>query len=673
MIFKRKQLSPEPLSSDNQDDEIRLEKHAIPGADQAPGNAPWLDGNPDKTPGQKKMRGSKSIFAEADDVTEELERIYDTSDEEEADMSRLDRGAGLRLRRWLIGMVVLFGFLALASWAGFFLFSPTGDKFTGEGVSLTIDGPPQVLSGQMVTYTITVKNSESVPLGTAKLDIRLPRQFVVSRTKPSVTVAERLTWQIGSLGPGRERQFSLTGIYLAPLEAQLDTQAILNYRPADFNSMFQKVATRTIGVGDSVFEVDVIGPERVLPGDSVTIDYSFLNTTENQFQDLKVKAVWPEGFIPESAEPPALDDNLTEWEIVELPPNSQDHVKVTGSFASDSKGTRPFSFEFGLVDEQGNFGLQALSEYEIQVVEGELVLGLVLNGKSGDQPASFGDQLRYSLSWQNTGQSALENVELSINLEALPEATVVDWNRLEDDWEGDLQDGRLTWTSEEITALETIKSGDDGTLDFSLPLLTEPLTDSPHKNYRVTALAEARINEIDGAEVNRTVRTPPISAILSSDAGFAGEARYFDVDGLPVGTGPLPPKVGEVTSYRVNWLIKNSLHDLADLKVSARLPDNVIWTGKSTVDAGEVTFDAANSKIIWELNWLPTNVTQLLIGFEVALTPTADQLGKSPTVIDAAIMEARDRENNNPIILSTPPLTTALPDDDLAAGKGKVE
>jgi hypothetical protein len=676
MIFKRKQLPPEEPASHNQDnseEEISLEKHAIPGADQSKSDAPWIDGDPEKKPGRSHVEAGRSIVAEADEVTEELEHIYDNDDEDEADMSRLDRGAGLRFRRWLIGMVAFFGFLALASWAGFFLFSPTGDKFTGDGVTLAIDGPPQVMSGQQVTYTVTVKNGESVPLGTANLDIRLPRQFVLNRTEPSVTVDDRLTWQIGSLSPGREKRFSLTGIYLAPLEAQLDTQAILNYRPADFNSLFQKVATRTVGVGGSVFQVEVLGPERVLPGDSITIDYSFLNTTDNEFRDLKVTAAWPEGFLPESAEPPALDDNLTEWAIAELPANSQGHVKVTGSFASDSKGKRDFGFEFGLIDEQGNFGLQSENDYSIQVVEGELVLSLVLNGKSGNQPANFGDMLRYSLSWQNTGQSALEDVELSVSLEALPAATVVDWNQLADDWEGDLQDGRLTWTSEAITALETIKSGDDGTLDFSLPLISAPLADNPNKDYRVAALAEARINKIDGAEVNRTVRTPALVAVLSSDAGFAGEARYFDSSGLPVGTGPMPPKVGEVTSYRVNWLIQNSLHDLADLKISARIPDNVIWTGKSEVDAGEVTFDAANSKIVWELNWLPTNVNQLLISFDVALTPTADQLGKSPTVIDAAILEARDRENNNPIILSTPPLTTALPDDELAAGKGKVE
>jgi uncharacterized repeat protein (TIGR01451 family) len=586
-------------------------------------------------------------------------------------MSRLNRGAGLRWRRLLIGLVVFFGFLALVSWIGFFLFSPSGKKFTGEGVKVEIQGSPQVMSGQQVTYTIVVKNGENVPLGTANLELRLPKQFVVSQTEPAAD--ERDAWQIGSLSPNRSQSYKVTGIFLAPLESQLDIQAILNYRPADFNSLFQKVATRTVGVSDSVFELSVKGPERVLPGDNVVLTIEYKNTSENEFDGLELQATWPEGFIPESADPDALSDDYMNWQIDDLAANGSGEIKVTGSFASDAKGKNEIGLELGLVMDQGVFGLQEETDYAIDVIEGELVISLVLNGKSSDQPVSFGDTLHYSLSWKNTGQSNLEDVTLTAVIDADPLDTVVDWNQLDDLEEGERQDGRLTWTNKQVSALDTVQPDDEGTIDFDLPIVNDPLTETTDTMYLVSAWVEAAIGSIDGQVVNRLVKTPQLTAVVSSDTDFDATARYFSTDGLPIGSGPLPPVVGQATTYRVEWRVTNSLHELSDLKISARLPDNVMYTGQSSVDAGELTFDAAESKMVWTLNWMPTNIQDLKVGFDVAITPTTDQKGKTPTVVDAVILEARDKDNGNPIILAAPPLTTALPDDSFASGKGEVQ
>ena len=587
-------------------------------------------------------------------------------------MSRLDRRLGWRWRRLLIGLVVFFGFLALVSWAGFFLFSPISNKFTGEGVKVEIEGPPQINSGELIKYIITVKNDESVPLGTASLDLRLPNEFTVKEIHPKPE-AEGLSWQLGSLFPNSEKTFKISGIFLAPLETQLDIQAILNYRPADFNSKFQKVATRTIGVSDSIFELTIFGPERVMPGDKVNIDIAYLNTTDNAFNDFKLKTLWPTGFIPETTNPKAINQEMSEWEVKELPANAEGRIKISGYFASDVKGEVNFIAYLGLIGDQGAFGQQKEATYQIDVVEGQLIVSLVLNGKSTDQPVSFGDLLHYSLSWQNTGSSTLDDVTLTATVEASPRADVVDWNDLRDEQEGERTESQLSWNMKQVSALEHIASGEEGTIDFTLPLISQPFVGISDTNYEVIARVEAIINAIDGQEVNRKVTTPPLKATISSDARFAAEARWFNSDCLPVGSGPLPPEVGQTTTYRVNWLIANTLHDLSDLKLSARLPDNVIWTGKSSVDAGDIRFDAAESRIIWTLNWMPTDVETLQIGFDVAITPTANQQGKSPTLVDAVIFEARDKENTNPIILSAPPTTTAIPDDSFAGGKGKVK
>ncbi|MBN1584927.1 DUF11 domain-containing protein [Candidatus Uhrbacteria bacterium] len=640
-------------------------------ADGSRGDAPWLDGKPEParpTGGQQGETDRPDRTAE-NGGQDELESIYGNRRSPE-DMNRIDRGLGIGRRRLLIGLVSFFGFLALLSWAGFFLFSPTGNRFTGDGVTVEIEGPPQVRSGDLVEYAITVRNGESVPLGTADLNLRLPSGFSVREIDP-LPESGGTTVLIGSLSPGASAKIKISGIFLAPVDTRMDIQAILNYRPADFNSRFQKVSTRTVGVGDSVFELAAYGPKRALPGDPIDLEISYLNATDNTFRDLKILSSWPAGFIPEKSEPESSDQPMTEWTVAEIPANTEGRIKIRGSFASDTRGEALFTFRLGMTDGQGNFGEQERVDLGMDIMAGQLVLNLVLNGKTGDQAQKFGDPLHYSLSWQNSGDSTLDDVTVGVRFETEPESGLIDWNGLRDGREGKRTGDGLTWGKEQVKSLEHVSPGEEGTIDFTIPTADSP-NSSESVDYAVTAWAEANIAAIDGKEAGRQVKTPPIRASFLSDTGLNVTARWFDGNGLPVGSGPLPPEVGQTTTYRIEWTVTNSLHDLADMRISARLPDNALWTGKSSVDAGDIRFDAAENRITWSLNWMPTDIRTLKIWFDLALTPTVDQQDRSPTLIDAAILEARDRHNGYPILLSAPPLTTALPDDDFAGGKGKV-
>ena len=604
----------------------------------------------------------------------ELHSIYDENGPVKPDMTRLDQANHSTLKKVLIGFVFFFAFLAAVSWAGFFFFAPGDKKFSGEGVEVTVDGPPQIKSGETVVYTVNYKNGEKIPLGTASLQVRLPKELVPVKAEPSPDDNEQYSWQIGSLAPGKGGSVTITGVATAPVGKQLDLQAILTYRPADFNSEFQKVSTRAIGVADSVLQLGATGPAKVMPGDQVALDLSYVNTSDNEFKGVSFRAVYPAGFIPDTVDPPAVDADKTEWNIDSIPAGVENHVKINGSFASDAKGPMDFKSQIGFVDQNGNFELQKENVFSTEVIEGQLVVNLILNGKTGDQPVNFGDTLHYSITYRNTGSAVLEDAALTVELDSQPDpARVILWDKLDDKQQGLRDNNRLTWAKEQVSSLGRIGPQEEGTIDFDVPVLAAPLADAASTDYRVTSWVEASVAKIDGDEVDRKSQTPPFSAVFLSDSKLTSEARYFNADGIPIGTGPLPPVAGQATTYRVYWELTNALHELSDLKISAHLPDNASWTGKSDVDAGDLKFDAANSKIIWTLNWLPLSIKDLKIDFDVALTPTPDQVDKTPTLVDATILEATDKATGGSIILSMPPLTTELEADDMAAGKGKVK
>jgi hypothetical protein len=626
-------------------------------------------------------RGDDSRFSTSDtpipptvhdrQLETDLHRIYDEHGAAAPDMTRLDIVHHSTVKKILVVMTVFFAMLAAISWAGVLFFSPGAGSFSGNDVKVDIGGPTEVKSGDPVTYTVHYVNGEHVALGTSSLELRMPKEFTMQSSDPPVQGGD--VWQIGSLAPGHDGTITVKGVILAPTGTALDVQAILTYRPADFNSDFQKVSTAAVTVGSSVLDLQVSGPPKVLPGDVVSIVYTYKNNSDSPFENLEVRAEYPPNFIPASSVPPAAGSDLTSWDIPTLGAGQSGTITVQGSFASDAEGSIDVKGQVGLMNDDGTFALQQESTFTTDVIKGDLVTSLILNGNPGNQPVMFGDTLHYAVTYKNTGTAVLGNVSLAASFVTVPADGVLDWNKLSDKAGGTLVGNTVTWTKKQIPSLAQINPGDSGTIDFDIPFLAAPISGVQNGDFEVSALVAATIDTVDGTQVGRVAETAPVVAKAVSDTQLTAAARYFNEDGSAAGSGPLPPEVGQKTTYRVTMTLTNSLHELTDLRISAKLPLNVTWTGVSNVDAGDITFDAADDQMVWTLNRMPTIVPSLNVSFDAAITPTAAQQGTSPQLVSGVIFEATDSLNGFPMLLAAPPITTSLGNDPNAAGKGQVQ
>jgi hypothetical protein len=101
--------------------------------------------------------------------------------------------------------------------------------------------------------------------------------------------------------------------------------------------------------------------------------------------------------------------------------------------------------------------------------------------------------------------------------------------------------------------LKEIAVNGGGSIDFSIDVLPFKEGDIG-KDFKVSAYGEYRIG-LDGenaadVDISSDNHSNEIINQINSDMGFDVEARYFDENNLPVGDGPLPPKVGEKTSLK---------------------------------------------------------------------------------------------------------------------------
>ncbi len=145
------------------------------------------------------------------------------------------------------------------------------------------------------------------------------------------------------------------------------------------------------------------------------------------------------------------------------------------------------------------------------------------------------------------------------------------------------------------------------------------------------------------------------------------------MDNEPLGSGPLPPTVGETTSYRIEWNIENSGHDLENVEVSTILPQDVVWTDQSQTAIGELTFNQTTRQVSWKISKLPTSVPNPDAWFNVSISPSEQDVGTFVKLTNPTAFEAKDQVTEDNISDTKDILTTEIPLDSFAKGKGIVK
>ncbi len=164
-----------------------------------------------------------------------------------------------------------------------------------------------------------------------------------------------------------------------------------------------------------------------------------------------------------------------------------------------------------------------------------------------------------------------------------------------------------------------------------------------------------------------------LSGILSTAFPFRAEARYYSSTGDQLGVGPLPPRVGEATTYWVVWSVGPTDADLKDLQLSMALTSGVSATGKF---ASQIpgTFSSENGQVIWSVPSLPaTGSSPATFAFEIRYVPDSGARGSAHTLTNKSSAVAVEVRSGLELQAVADAQDTNLEHDVQARGKGKVE
>lgn len=567
-------------------------------------------------------------------------------------------------------MALLAGIIALVG-AVVFLF--TYDPSVTKDVSLAIavetpdatnrDG--RIRSGEYVVFRVTYKNNSEKKLTQPALAFQLPKTFAADGAEPKDEFDElSRTFTLPDLAPGSSGEVALRGFFWANAGEEYHVWATLSYSQEGRMALEQKRTTLVSTIRGSVLETSIDAPAFTLSRGEMPLSIRVKNNSEHDVADIRVPLPSEGPFIlapnRETLKTGTIEEN--EWRIERL--LAGEEVLLDALLATNLAGdaSRETFVLAPVVVVQNERVRQAAADHAFDVVKPAVEFSATWENNAAARP---GDERRLSISIRNNGTTELSHLAVSIPIPS----DVVDLARLESGNAGTLSGPAFRITEANAANLLALKPGESTSLAISVPIRNR-IVSGEDIALSLSPTLSADVPLVPGARYAAETRSPSIS--VGTNLFLSAQSRYYTAEGDQLGRGPLPPQVGKETKYWAMVTIENTTSRVADLSFSATLAPRVAWTGKSSVSFGaDLAYSEKTNAVLWTIPSLnPRESVGLYM--ELAVTPSGDQIGTIPLLLQNILVSARDTFIGTDIEKTIPALDASLAGDAIGRGKGVV-
>ena len=645
----------------------------------------------EEEPIEGKSPLAKKLMARREKLRDQMEEKRETEIEDSlSEIYRDDKGQKIDVNRmkirrkqgivfWFFNILIfVFIVLVLGAGAYYYIFYNKGTDSTA--VDMQIAAPATVTAGQDMTYTVTYNNQEYVGLKNVNIKLNYPSNFIFTSADPAPSVNSD-TWNIDMIGQRSSGKIIVKGKIIDKVGASSIVLAQMLYTPENFSSQFTKQDSATVIVKDLGFDPAFDFSNTVLVGQEQQINIDLKPTATDYLPQFVMHMQKDDNIILDDT---IIDNGAKGAEngnslVVQKIKDAQNNIwQVSGLAQKEENFTVKYHVKNKTSDNQqivltftanaGNKDYTFLEQdIPIQVMKSDLNLSLIMNSSNTDQAVNFGQTLSYTIDYANKGEGAMQDVAIM----AVLNSDFVDWTTLNDSNKGREMGNTITWTKDQIPALAKVDVGAKGEIDFSVNVL--PFKESDlGKNFAIKSYAQYALGGLNSVGSSTTAssgidnQSNTINSSINSDLGFKEQVRYFDENNMPVGDGPLPPTVGQTTTFKVYWNLTNNLHDLNDAVVQTVLPDGVQWSANNRTSVGTISYDGSTKTVTWQIGRLPITVFEASAEFNIGLTPTQDQQNKIVVLVSGSKVTATDTNTGASLEKDSLPKTTKLEDDSIA-------
>jgi hypothetical protein len=573
-------------------------------------------------------------------ISKQLTQIYQDEQGHLPDMKRIKIKKKRSAFKTFLGILLFGGILAAMAWIGLF-FLPNNKKFSENKVDLHISGPTSIIAGTTTTYKIIYENNQATPLKIATLNVQYPESFVFVSSDLDAKNAGHTEWQLGEIGAGKKKEINITGITYGSINQKQSWRVFLTYQPENFGSELQKSTILDTVVDRSPFSLTVNGSDKTLVGNTSEYTFTIKKEYDSAIDKLEIKPSWPKTFVITSSSPLISKDFKWTIEPNKKPSTSTTAgiwtFKITGKFSNSNGTTTPTADNTtesandisGAILVTTNNKTYTLTDSKIttELSQNNLDFNLAINGALSNFNIQPGGDLNITLTLKNQSANNLKDatIKLGLNGPAIQKLTLLDWSKIEDKYDGDIQGkqindtlrrGEITWNKNKIPALANLGKGQEVTIDIKLPIKDAAsfgnLSDLGSSS-QITVLADLGFK--DANNNSQTASSNQIVITVNSDLKF--EPRD-NVSGS--GNGAI---------HQINWVLTNNFHPLKNITLLADVYGDAKVELPATAPAGEVNFNASSKKITWNIPSMPESVDVLALPITITVNkanPTQELL-----------------------------------------------
>lgn len=536
------------------------------------------------------------------------------------------------------GCLWLLFLLFLATFAGFFYWSKKSNPIVEKSVEFSVEGPDKIISGDQAVYTVKYKNIDSVNLEKVELDVRWPNGFYFDEATIEPHDSNATTWFLEDLSPNQEVVIKIMGQLVGQKDDILSASFNLGYQPENFHSDFKEKQTIETKITDSKISLSILATDKTLSATEQQIQVVFRNLTKELIENLYIDILYPNDFEVKPFNDEGTEDDIKEeiesdfilennYLKVNLEPEEEKIFSVKGSFAVDSQSEQAIVVEVGnMVDEQ--FRRLGRAEKNIEVFNPKFDIDFQINGKRGPQTVNWNDDLRYQLEITNYSETDMSDIKII----ALVDSEVLDWDSLATI--GKYEENKIYWSSTEDESLSSWPAGETKTFTWQVKV-----TGDPQPARTIENIIKINVEGLSGWEQV----TSPVLLTVGESLSF-NNGIYWDLGGRRVGSGLLPPQVGEETQYLVVWSLPQATGVFEEVEINTTLPPEVSFIGETDVQEGELEFDLATRGLTWRLSEFNGVILPVTASFIISLKPSIEDRGEVMTLLNTSTVSAQGIE-----------------------------
>ncbi len=568
----------------------------------------------------------------------------------------------------LILILSIFLGIVLVSGTIYLVYFFTHKEFRQEQISIKIEAPSAININEDFSLTLPYSNNNPLAAKNAKIVLEFPANYALGSTEPQANNSNKniVEWNLGDLNPQKDGTIEINGRFTSKEEDSAKFKAVISYTPENFNAEFKNENSTSVRVIGVPLSLNIEPTRTVADGYAVKYQIRVRNNGKEPFQKLTAKLNYPAGFSFINSSSPLVGDQKNVWDIPTLLSNEERTITIEGKINGKTGDQKLMTASLGIEDEKG-FKEYLKREAVTNITDPPVTISQEVN--NGQTVVHKKDEITVTINYRNSSDRSISEAIVKAKLDGV----IFDYKEgVKPDNGGwfDSNTKEIVWQGGKTPELALIKPNSSGKLSFSVRVADFiPFVDGKKTNFTGTTHLSIESPEMPTpVGANKIVLGKSLEFKLSTFIGF--ETKVFYSDGTIPNSGPIPPTVGDKTTYTVHWNVSNAFNDLRGVEVKSVLPFGVEWMDKVFPSKGGVVYKPGTREIVWNKDRIPAGAGNdspaVSLVFQVGITPTENDHGKVMNIFGESNIKATDTFTQETVTLKTIGKTTDLEDDSSA-------